>query len=393
MATLTRKHSLIHGFIRHITLQLKTIPVEVINFCCLFYCTPFTIIASSHHSNKLCLANIENKTLFDLITTKIPNTTYNISSICYIPKISQYISTIKNRHYDGIIGICEYNSHSSTSNPTYNASLLLFDSNKTDNNQIVYRLLKSSEPMPNIIDTDNYIPPELIYCNNNNSVICYHQDGLYKLKLEDINLHTKQFNFSAMDTQNSIDLYNLCTGSMGYIHNENKLFAMDGIRKQSGWEIEWELRLNANKRLNENRRCSIFDFNTQQWNSVTSFKYAKYRKQGVLSTGICQGNVYNVNNVYIVSNIGHVIKYDMCKNIWDMLLEDIDNRQIQFDQKPVVWFYDNPYVLYMYEHDEYGDHYFGCLDIRDNNRKWIISAKMRFMFDEMKESYRMCLHC
>eukprot|EP01084_Bolivina_argentea_P139364 245183_1 len=393
MSKTHRNEILVYGFIR--ALKLKLIPVEIIKICNAFYETHKIFIISFGHpsNNKLCLANIPNKSILELTTSKIKDIDHYTPSTCYIPNISQHINNCT-AHYDGLVGICEW---CPKFHREYHAVVMLFNPNNFQNNQISYKLMRANGSMPSLVDTNHYNPPDLIYCGEKHGIICYHKYGLYKLKLQNISVGTNTFNFTPAiteyDIENHSKLYNMESGAISYIQNEEKVFAINGYRKMRVWQYRHEMTLDQSEKLHETRGCAIFDLCNQKWNKAANFEYEKYRKQTLL-TGICQNNQYYTTNVHIVSNIGHIAKYDMNKNVWEMLLHDIDNTEIQFGEKPVVWFEHSPHIISMYCYNRTRrTQYFGCFDIRDKDRKWIPSNEMQFIFDEMNYHFRMSLYC
>ena len=90
-------------------------------------------------------------------------------------------------------------------------------------------------------------------------------------------------------------------------------------------------------------------------------------------------NIY-VNNVYLVSNIGHVAIYDFNKNLWQTIYHEYQsnnsNSDMRFNKKPIIWTYQYmPNMLhcatakYNKKLVKY-EFKCRCFDLRTNKRKW-----------------------
>merc|ERR1712130_787635 len=120
--------------------------------------------------------------------------------------------------------------------------------------------------------------------------------------------------------------------------------------------------------IQKQANCGIFNIETKKWNLGKALKINVYGNYGILQFNICKNNVYDTNNMYVVSNQGHTIKYNVEKNDWIMIYEDLDDKQTMFNNGAMLWMDDTPYILYCASG---ADKCCGYLDVRDNKSKWI----------------------
>eukprot|EP01084_Bolivina_argentea_P018095 33735_1 len=209
----------------------------------------------------------------------------------------------------------------------YHSFVLLFDSTAI-NERINSNLYISSE---DIKDKSTLLfSPDITYCNQYGAM--YANKGLWRCKLENIDINSNDFYFDPCNGFNDLVLGS--NTSIGVIHNTQKLFVIDGFSVDS---ILDSLFLNSrfdNEIVEESRQCWILDLNSTELVDINPFEYKKYGKHNLCKIGICKNNKYDNNLVYIVTNNGDTAKYDISKNKWNMILQDINK---QNEHKPNVF--------------------------------------------------------
>ena len=150
--------------------------------------------------------------------------------------------------------------------------------------------------------------------------------------------------------------------SLRYLSKYNKLFA-----------IECHEPCDDISSLNPHKgaaRCGIFDFKTCKWSKINYILY--YHKESAFYCGISK-NEFN-SNIYIVTNQGNIIKYDINKNKSIILHSDYNS--VYFNKVPIVWM-ETPNVL----HCVAGD-IFKTFDIRNNVKSWIKSLTIKEILND-----------
>eukprot|EP01084_Bolivina_argentea_P122313 216744_1 len=384
----THKELLIHGYVR--LNKHKTIPLEIIEICRSFYSISLKIftfgsgfsmssgvwnffISHLNSKNGTTLINRKCKTL-EKVTCKVQR------PWCYIPNISTSINNInmcRNKCFDGIIG-SYYTSQPHNIYPT----LLLFEANKIkmQNDIVEYNAYNSSQTMPQV---ESFNPQGcMLYCGDKHGVIYQDECIMYQLKLNEIDLKLNNFKFIKMKQDNNtfFDARTESPGtgslSLNYLQYHNKIF---GINVFSSFFDSKPTTL----KLSSFANCGIFDLDNCVWKQVKSYEYNTYSSAGIwgpiFMAGLSFNNLYDTNCCqYIVSNIGHTAKYDMNKNKWITIVEDL-KMMFRHNTRPVVWFDDNPSILYCVA--ESNKKFRGFLDIRNNNPKWIESGEILCEYD------------
>ncbi len=379
MDTSIRTELLIYGYIRSIERILEEnviIPLELFTACSAFYSVSLRLIITTSDP-KIYIANITDKKM-----SALKDANLRVLSSCFIPNISQYIDiNNKSNDFDGIIGICRANNNYFEMNEedhvNANPFVLLFDSDNRDNDIIDYDLYISSASVSKF---SSYTFPYLTLCDKHG--VIYSNHGLYQLKWKDIDIHSKQFNFTSFGPRNKTTNN---FGSVGYIENTQKLFVMEGFVDKGPMWYYFAIKITPNGadvNKNYHKQCGILDLNTNQLIDIKRFHHERHSQ--VFQAGICENNNYETNVIYIVSNIGYTAKYDLNKNEWEMILDDVANNKILCERKPVVWMDDNPHILYCYGNQSN----FGYLDLRENKREWNASNDInQFVFGKTESPF------
>eukprot|EP01084_Bolivina_argentea_P250382 419456_1 len=364
---------LVNGFIHRMESILKDenninalIPVEVIAICYQFYFTPIIsklMYISNQEFISLNIYNhiIDTNNIIKCVQDPFSSTTYrkkfNVRSLsspfCYIPNIWHSLSlpNIPLKFYDGIMATHMWSRrHCQTKQFP---SLLLFDPSDTSNNIQYYTysstipFMYNPAPNPGVISYLN--------CGEKHGIIAEINDGkLYQIKLE--NIISKQYSFTQLKT--SIIWHNF-----NYKQNQLKMVYLNG--NQSIFAINC-----ANETRTISLECGILDLNSNKWKLISNFENKYFPGMGFSRYGICCD--YNENNVYVVSDMGFVHKYNFHKNKWIMLSDNSNpiHSLIVRNEEPVVWFdkFDNN-TLYYSDVRTFKPR-FGYFDVRTRVSKW-----------------------
>ena len=94
-------------------------------------------------------------------------------------------------------------------------------------------------------------------------------------------------------------------------------------------------------------KCAVYDLTNNEWVGLQELNYvAPLVDQYNFKCGLCT-NDRRRNEVYLVSNIGHIAKYDFKMNQWMMIHCDYDDKEMRFGKKPLIWMYEYaPDIVY-----------------------------------------------
>ncbi len=99
-----------------------------------------------------------------------------------------------------------------------------------------------------------------------------------------------------------------------------------------------------------------------------------------LDFAVCGNNNTYSNNIFSVSNLRCFSKIDLSKNEWTKLFDG--NKEINSHIKPLIWFENNPFVMYCLHYNKYTNSYFGYFDIRARSKKWQKIHDLQFINDQ-----------
>eukprot|EP01083_Nonionella_stella_P074601 202414_1 len=204
-----------------------------------------------------------------------------------------------------------------------------------------YFVLQSSS-----VDTVHPLFDSWLYCGPHWGIIGTISRNIYQLKLDEIDTEL-QFTPRYEATHDS------SAWSMDYLNDKDALFAL---------QLEYRHPF----------KCALFDLNDNKWIDIHSGGIAdnKWGQEYKFKWNIG----HNGDDIYLVSNVGHVMQYNVVSDAWNYIHEsnpyDID---FKFDNKPIVWSYrHNPHILYCGGTLESTTTLqLRCLDMRRNNKQWI----------------------
>eukprot|EP01084_Bolivina_argentea_P239659 402771_1 len=364
-----KEQLLVNGFIRDIDSSSfidKFIATSVIQICYAFYFVPFQLFLYQKNKSNIFITNMKIKSISNLMKLSLSKN-IPLSCWCYIPMISNSvtISNItcmdKNKCYDGIIGISECG-------PSY-PFITLFESNYTytqcKNHTFIANQYVPTYSIKKYIE--NY---PLLYCGNKHGIIYEHNSILYQLNLFEIDLYYGNWFFHKLNDEsywyNSNSIFDGKYLSMCYLKSDEKIFGITSYQKNN-------LKIKGNT-----AKCGIFDFNRLSWKCIADYKYKL--KVNSLDITVCGNNNRYRNNVFSVSNLGCFSKIDLSKNKWINLCGD--NKEINCCVKPMIWFENNPFVMYCMHHSKSSNSYFGYFDMR-SSKIWEKIDDLQFIKDQM----------
>ena len=397
-----KQEIVLHGFIR----ETATIPDAIIKLCLSFYfITPSNLFVTTIQPNSLKIESIDikNRKVIDFKTKGIA-TKYSLKLACHVPDISLKIKTNKSnsyKHLDGLVGLSStvklsqlrWNPAVSRQTlPTNNyPTVITFDSNM-DCDVFHGRKeidIKSHKKQNNSYNTrptrgnSKLIYPDFIYHPSAKSVIYTSQAGIYKMPLNGIDISDAEdpkFKVKLIKGAKDYDVINNSINDiwLGQIYDNHysKCAVMIDDNDYPFYRCGTGLVGVVHKKL---LKCRILDINQRKWIKGKSVEFQKYALQMRPKFGICRENYHQTNVVYVVSNLGHVLSYDINKNEWTKMYEQMSEDDLWYDEnktkhlrnggKPLVWMNDNPSILNVENKP-----YFGIFDLRQSNG-WIDKSK------------------
>eukprot|EP01084_Bolivina_argentea_P318458 552274_1 len=369
MKLLLSEHNqlLVDGFIRNIQSLFsinQIIPTAVIEICTIYYVIRIVVFQYDRYQrSNINLIDPHQKFVKTLIINKPIPSNVRIMQSCYVPNMSSMMTINdfnldRNKCYDGIVGLCINEDTVQVQGGCFEyAYISLFESTKITNNEniIDYHSFQSQYP---IAERPNGTTPQLLNCDvAKNGVIYGFNGNLYQLETNMID-NLNNFNFTKIETLNNhpfkLNEVSSITLSIGYLPYDNTLFAIENIRRS---------------RVSN---CGVFNFDSNKWDTINCYDQGTYSGYGYFRPSVNYNNIYDSNNVYIVSQQGLTIpeklvtaKMDLNKNVWSIL--NIDHKLAAYGTV-ICWFDNNPHILF------YGNNEcFAYLDIRDNKHQWTIN--------------------
>eukprot|EP01084_Bolivina_argentea_P250380 419452_1 len=356
---------IVSGFIRRIESLFKhnkSMPDDCIGLIIIFYKNTIILFCHSYTGTtdkfNICFMNNTNNKLCLNINEKLRL----LSPHCYIPNASHILknSLLKNyinfqhEKYDAILSYATDNNTNHGSMGMFarlfavkNLILILFSLND-QNDELDYFILKSN------ISTKNYCN-SLLFCGEKHGIIgTTYSETLFRLPLQNTtDLNTMIFN--------EIDSKFCRRGFFPktvYIDKDEKLFSMQ-------CKSVWKRKLN----VPQIRHCSLFDLNTYKSKSIKSYEF---KHTNVRSDAMC----YHENNIYFVSDMDIVSKYDCMKNKWINLYDNeyiVESSGLQLNpqlaKSPVIWVNCSNVLNGIFT--ETGQIKLRCFDARDKRKSWI----------------------
>ena len=120
-------------------------------------------------------------------------------------------------------------------------------------------------------------------------------------------------------------------------------------------------------------QCGIYDLNQQDWTEVAPYEYCVYYRNSNNFQMDMGTQMTDENKLYVVTDIGYTSQYDFIKNEWHHLYECIDEEDMLFHGKPLVWTYmESPKVLYCIGKRNRDSKSIICrrFDVREHQTKW-----------------------
>ena len=388
---------LLDGFIREIkSLLVKDIiiPQEIVILCSLFFVSSRKIFF--HLINKgisLRILDLHSKTISKLVeneatpATSAPTNFCGTEGFCYIQNISRYIKITNktmmdlnpNESYDGIICVDQFSAESNSLWDYQNSwwspylhgfveksypSIILFESNKIDEDTINYCKFTSSVPF-RFVD-------RFLFCGEQHGIIYERNRELYQCKFEDIDLEAMDLKFMKIcdDTFWTDGVKFRPRLRINYIQND-KIFA---IEQPDGYGTLNFLQGDTQPPKLEDLplKCAIFDLNTKTWREISHFICKRDEKyNGVFSNRRCICyDEYRINIVYVIGNRGDVSEYDLDGDKWKYWNME---RKLRLDGHK-CWMDDHDqHILYCSD-----GNWFGWIDIRkqDEGPEWVVMQDM-----------------
>lgn len=306
---------------------------------------------------------------------KIPN---HGQTSCYVHRISSILklkhdAIDNNKSYDAIIGLHTKRNFSGRRPPMY-PHIFLFESEKTNEENIKYQTFFSSQKVPSY-DFSKRVQGRMISCGDKHGVIYEFDKELYQLKLQNIN-DLDNFNFVKIDATNQF--FDKGWLSLGYIPEDvghDKIFAINNNF------------VHALKSV----RCGIFDLEINKWQQLENFSNSTTSRMfwfNIPCNNLDTTKVYAImshgefgtmNNIMDQKGIV-VASIDLNKNKWTIINNESwpNDKRRKVNDEPMVWFDDNPNILCYANLGE-----ISCLDLRENNMKWFKMQNMKSVYKKM----------
>ncbi len=114
--------------------------------------------------------------------------------------------------------------------------------------------------------------------------------------------------------------------------------------------------------------CGVFDMNTSKWCRVKEYNYqCKSDYDYRCFKRYLANNNQIESDIYMISNVGAIDRYNMNKDEWIQLNGD---RQFGGNSNPILsWFDQNPNLLYVAFGNANSAHFY-CFGVRNSDKKW-----------------------
>eukprot|EP01084_Bolivina_argentea_P121699 215657_1 len=379
----TKQAIIVHGYIRNIERLLKQrraeqiIPLGIIQICYQYYMSRIKFfVANNSNIIEIDIDKQHIKHISDIFRV------WN-SNVCYIPDLSiSCLPLLKNtinnsKLYDGFM-VRQSGVH----------YLNLFEEHKFIRFASNLHISQFSNDFCNV-NWSRY--DEYIYCGAKNGIIASTNSGLYQLKLQNIRKNGFAFkkindewklNYHMHNMNSSTEVHSFMSVEDSYGNNlslcnisqHNKMFAIEN--KTCSVKHLCTADAISDTGL-ETAKCGIFDFDTDKWKFIESYKYNAYRKDDSVQFGLCYDGYKQF--VYLVSTQEKLSRYNLCKNKWEYIFglnEIISAGDAQiFDSKPIVWLDSNQSNVIWYAVPcEYDDTKIDIkyYDLRSHTQRWTV---------------------
>eukprot|EP01084_Bolivina_argentea_P076824 139277_1 len=325
---------IVYGYIHEIEKLLyknqnNIIPQTLIEQCLIFYLNSIKLFIQKfggfdYQHDELYCCDMVNKTITKL-TNKQSQKPYKkcFDRWCHIPNISSSInlpSNInKNKSYDGILGVCSpsmmYPQH---------LVLNLMESEYMNKKHIEYDSFVSFK-------TRSGSSHDFIYCSPKHGIISQLEDNYGWETTYMVQLKFNEIILSANDTETFLEFKMIkedkqfiskstsdsrYSYTQSYIDDNDKLFCVESINYM-GYNSKLE-------RREQNVKFGIFDLNEYKWQLIHNQKFTStVLNECSLDCVICKNNGIDAYLVYMILNDTLVSKYDINKNKWMNVYEQM----------------------------------------------------------------------